>query len=103
MARVTPDTLATLIYTSGTTGRPKGVELVHRSWAYEGAAMDYLQIIDESDLQYLWLPLSHVFGKCLIACQLAIGFPSASTVASTASSRVGRGRADVDVRRPAHL
>jgi len=77
MARVTPDTLATLIYTSGTTGRPKGVELVHRSWAYEGAAMDYLQIIDESDLQYLWLPLSHVFGKCLIACQLAIGFPSA--------------------------
>ena len=34
---VTPDQLATLIYTSGTTGRPKGVELTHGNWTYEGA------------------------------------------------------------------
>ena len=29
------------------------------------------------DLQYLWLPLSHVFGKALIAIQLRIGFATA--------------------------
>ena len=29
------------------------------------------------DLQYLWLPLSHVFGKALIAVQLRIGFATA--------------------------
>ena len=74
---ITGDTLATLIYTSGTTGLPKGVELVHRSWAYEGFAVDSLGIIDEDSLQYLWLPLSHVFGKALLACQMAIGFASA--------------------------
>ncbi|MCW3158235.1 AMP-dependent synthetase/ligase [Micropruina sonneratiae] len=71
------DHLATLIYTSGTTGRPKGVELTQRNWIYEGFAVDELKIIDFEDLQYLWLPLSHVFGKCLIAIQLAIGFTTA--------------------------
>ena len=29
------------------------------------------------DLQYLWLPLSHSFGKMLAAVQLQIGFPTA--------------------------
>ncbi|WP_298130703.1 long-chain fatty acid--CoA ligase [Micropruina sp.] len=71
------DSLATLIYTSGTTGRPKGVELTQRNWIYEGFAVEQLNLIDFKDLQYLWLPLSHVFGKCLLAIQLAIGFASA--------------------------
>ena len=35
---VGPDQLATLIYTSGTTGRPKGVELTHAGWCWEGVA-----------------------------------------------------------------
>jgi len=71
------ETLSTLIYTSGTTGQPKGVRLNHASWIYEGAGTKHWEIIDESDLQYLWLPLSHVFGKALIACQIAYGFASA--------------------------
>ena len=71
------DSLATLIYTSGTTGRPKGVELTQRNWIYEGFAVEELELISFNDLQYLWLPLSHVFGKCLLAIQLAIGFASA--------------------------
>lgn len=70
-------TLATLIYTSGTTGRPKGVELTHENLIYEGAAVDRLEIIVAEDLQFLWLPLSHVFGKVLLVCQLVIGFASA--------------------------
>ncbi|WP_036923227.1 AMP-dependent synthetase/ligase [Propionicicella superfundia] len=77
IARTSGDTLATLIYTSGTTGLPKGVELTHSNWTYEGFAVDTLQIITDDALQYLWLPLSHVFGKCLLACQTAIGFASA--------------------------
>ena len=72
-----PESLATLIYTSGTTGRPKGVRLVHDSWTYEGAAIEEFDIISPSDVQYLWLPLSHVFGKALIAIQLKIGFATA--------------------------
>ena len=63
IATIGPDDLATLIYTSGTTGRPKGVRLVQDSWTYLGAAIEALDIIYPDDLQYLWLPLSHVFGK----------------------------------------
>jgi len=77
IAQTRPDHLATLIYTSGTTGRPKGVELLHASLTYEGAAVEAYDIIYRDDLQYLWLPLSHVFGKALIAIQLRIGFATA--------------------------
>ena len=74
---LTGESLATLIYTSGTTGRPKGVRLVHDNWTYEGKAVTALGILRADDVQYLWLPLSHVFGKMLIAIQLQIGFASA--------------------------
>ena len=77
VASTTRDTLSTIIYTSGTTGRPKGVRLNHLSWVYEGAATKHLDIIGPDELQYLWLPLSHVFGKALISCQLDYGFASA--------------------------
>src|SRR5699024_2773954 len=69
--------LATLIYTSGTTGLPKGVRLAHDAWSYEGAAVAALQILSISDLQYLWLPLAHSFGKVLLSTQLQLGFPTA--------------------------
>src|SRR4051794_1198710 len=74
---IAPDQLATLVYTSGTTGRPKGVRLLHRSWVYEGAAIKAQDILHEDDLQFLWLPMSHVFGKVLLSVQLEIGFPTA--------------------------
>ena len=77
IAAIGPEDLATLIYTSGTTGRPKGVRLVQDCWTYEGAAVEAYDIISADDLQYLWLPLSHVFGKALIAIQLYIGFTTA--------------------------
>jgi long-chain acyl-CoA synthetase len=71
------DHLATVIYTSGTTGRPKGVRLPHSAWTYEGAAVEALDILTIDDVQYLWLPLAHVFGKVLLTVQLAIGFHTA--------------------------
>jgi long-chain acyl-CoA synthetase len=74
---IAPDALATLIYTSGTTGRPKGVRLRHRSWVYEGAAIQAQDILGEDDLQFLWLPMAHSFGKVLLSTQLACGFATA--------------------------
>ena len=71
------DSLATLIYTSGTTGRPKGVRLRHKSWTYEGVAIQAQEILSEDDLQYRWLPMAHSFGKVLLSTQLAIGFATA--------------------------
>ncbi|HEX2895930.1 MAG TPA: long-chain fatty acid--CoA ligase [Marmoricola sp.] len=74
---IEPDQLATLIYTSGTTGRPKGVRLRHSSWTYEGAAIQAQSILSEEDLQFLWLPMAHSFGKVLLSTQLACGFATA--------------------------
>jgi long-chain acyl-CoA synthetase len=77
VAAIEPDQLATLIYTSGTTGRPKGVRLRHSSWTYEGAAIQAQKILSEDDLQFLWLPMAHSFGKVLLSTQLACGFATA--------------------------
>ena len=74
---VTPDRLATLIYTSGTTGRPKGVELTHSNWVYEGVGAQAIELVHRDQLHFLWLPLSHSFGKVLLAAQLQIGFTTA--------------------------
>ena len=71
-----PDHLATLIYTSGTTGKAKGVRLSHDAWAYESAAIEAVHLLNNTDVQYLWLPLSHVFGKMLLCLPMQIGFPT---------------------------
>jgi long-chain acyl-CoA synthetase len=75
--QIDADQLATLIYTSGTTGKPKGVRLRHKAWVYTGAVISDMGLIGEDDLQLLWLPLAHAFGKVLIATQVACGFATA--------------------------
>ncbi len=77
VAAVGPGQLASLIYTSGTTGRPKGVRLTHAAWTYTAAAIDSLNILGPDDLNFLWLPLAHAFGKVMLALPLQIGFPTA--------------------------
>lgn len=74
---IRPEHLATLIYTSGTTGKPKGVELTQSCWTYEGVCVEATGILNSDDVQFLWLPLSHSFGKVLVAAQLQIGFATA--------------------------
>ncbi|AIY18124.1 AMP-binding protein [Pimelobacter simplex] len=74
---IAPDQLATLIYTSGTTGKPKGVRTLHRAWVFEGEAIKVQDILHEDDLQFLWLPMAHSFGKVLLSTQLACGFATA--------------------------
>ncbi|MFI6264213.1 AMP-dependent synthetase/ligase [Micromonospora sp. NPDC051006] len=76
VAGIGPDHLATLIYTSGTTGRPKGVELLHGGWVWEGVAQAELGLLRPDDLQYLWLPLSHSFGKTLLCGATHVGLPT---------------------------
>ncbi|MFE2757402.1 AMP-dependent synthetase/ligase [Actinosynnema sp. NPDC059335] len=74
---LTPDRLATLIYTSGTTGTPKGVELTHDNWLYTAEAIRELGVLTPDDLHFLWLPMSHAFGKVLQVGMLATGVPTA--------------------------
>ncbi|MEU4742080.1 AMP-dependent synthetase/ligase [Actinosynnema sp. NPDC023658] len=74
---LTPDRLATLIYTSGTTGTPKGVELTHDNWLYTAEAIRELGVLKPEDLHFLWLPMSHAFGKVLQVGMLATGVPTA--------------------------
>lgn len=73
VAEITGDHLATLIYTSGTTGQPKGVELLHAGWVSVGVAQADYDLLRPDDLQYLWLPLSHSFGKTLICGVIHVG------------------------------
>ncbi|MFE7277762.1 AMP-dependent synthetase/ligase [Streptomyces sp. NPDC057623] len=74
---ITKDQLATVIYTSGTTGRPKGVRLPHDNWAYMAKAIAATGLVGPDDVQYLWLPLAHVFGKVLTSGQIEVGHVTA--------------------------
>ncbi|WP_068922913.1 AMP-dependent synthetase/ligase [Planobispora rosea] len=73
---VTEDDLATLIYTSGTTGRPKGVELTHGNWLGTARAVAEIGLLTPDDLHFLWLPMSHSFGKLLEVAVIAVGTPT---------------------------
>ncbi|WP_137989363.1 AMP-dependent synthetase/ligase [Streptomyces vilmorinianum] len=77
VSAITADQLATLIYTSGTTGRPKGVRLPHDNWSYMAKAIAATGLVTKDDVQYLWLPLAHVFGKVLTSGQIEVGHVTA--------------------------
>jgi long-chain acyl-CoA synthetase len=51
--------------------------LTHSAWTYTAAAVDAVNIFGPDDLNYLWLPLAHSFGKVMLALPLLIGFPTA--------------------------
>ncbi|MBF6468247.1 long-chain fatty acid--CoA ligase [Nocardia beijingensis] len=74
---IRPEHLGSIMYTSGTTGTPKGVRLPHSAWTYSAAAIDALNVLNPNDLNFLWLPLSHAFGKVMLALSPLIGFPTA--------------------------
>ncbi|MEU6764614.1 AMP-dependent synthetase/ligase [Streptomyces sp. NPDC046853] len=77
IAAITKDQLATIIYTSGTTGKPKGVRLPQDNWSYMAKAIAATGLLGQDDVQYLWLPLAHVFGKVLTSGQIELGHVTA--------------------------
>jgi long-chain acyl-CoA synthetase len=74
---IRPEQLASIIYTSGTTGTPKGVRLTHAAWTYTVAAVDAVNAFRPDDLNLLWLPLAHAFGRVMVMLSVLIGFPTA--------------------------
>jgi long-chain acyl-CoA synthetase len=50
--------------------------LLHGAWAWEGVAQESLGIFEATDMQYLWLPLSHAFGKTLLCGIVHVGVPT---------------------------
>jgi long-chain acyl-CoA synthetase len=53
----------TIIYTSGTTGQPKGVVLTHANLVASCESAVRAFDLRPTDVQYLFLPLAHVFGR----------------------------------------
>ncbi|HZK43792.1 MAG TPA: long-chain fatty acid--CoA ligase [Syntrophomonadaceae bacterium] len=61
---ITPDDIISVIYTSGTTGDPKGALHAHKSFFIEFDALNASFPMGEDDIELVFLPLSHVYGKC---------------------------------------
>lgn len=60
-----PEDLASIIYTSGTTGKSKGVMLTHRNLCRQLEMVWDLQKVDETDIFFSILPLSHAYENTL--------------------------------------
>jgi len=73
LPKIAPDDLFTIIYTSGTTGAPKGCMHTHATYVAAMQMTAAIGAIVESDLSYLYLPLSHVFGREVQSLTLAVG------------------------------
>lgn len=63
LQRAQADDIASLIYTSGTTGEPKGVMLTHKNWLAMLFDPIDLMVIEPTDVNLAFLPLSHVFER----------------------------------------
>lgn len=59
------DDVVSLVYTSGTTGEPKGAMITHDNMLYEAYVIDKLGILNENDVQLMFLPLAHIFARVL--------------------------------------
>ena len=71
---LTVDDVYSIIYTSGTTGRPKGVELTHRNAVgipYHGVRYLPGVLLGGNVRLLLFLPLAHVYARCLQLLSLA--------------------------------
>lgn len=70
---VAAEDLATLVYTSGTTGQPRGVMLTHGNLVAQVEALRRLEIFEPEDVQYLFLPLAHIFARVLYLAAVGYG------------------------------
>src|SRR3954453_4280237 len=72
---VSEDDPYTIIYTSGTTGNPKGVVLTHPNAGSVTAITRELGFVEEDDVEYLYLPLAHVFALICVLGAWDVGVP----------------------------
>jgi crotonobetaine/carnitine-CoA ligase len=75
-----------ICYTSGTTGAPKGVLLTHAMLRFAGEAAALVSAARDSDVLFLWEPLSHIGGMQLLVLPL-IRRATLSMVARFSASR----------------
>jgi long-chain acyl-CoA synthetase len=79
-----------MLYTSGTSGNPKGVPLTHHNVAVNG--LDWLKcnapLLEEGDVDVLWLPMSHIFGFGEACLGNTLGFTSYMSDPLTALTRL---------------
>ncbi len=76
-AALDSESLCTIVYTSGTTGPPKGVVLTHGNFVFESESASISLPFQEGDLQLLYLPMAHIFGKIMMFASVAMGVPVA--------------------------
>lgn len=71
-----PDETSSILYTSGTTGEPKGVVLTSHHLASNSE--DWIAVlgnlIPETKIDLLWLPMSHIFGWGELGLGNILGF-----------------------------
>jgi len=65
--------LASIVYTSGTTGTPKGVRQSHGNHLATVESLLRLGLVREGDVNFLFLPLAHAFGRLISHFDLAAG------------------------------
>ena len=53
------------------------MELLHDCWVYTAEALEQLNLFREDDKQFLWLPMSHSFGKVLEVATIRGPVPTA--------------------------
>jgi long-chain acyl-CoA synthetase len=67
MSSVTADTIAAIAFTPGTESAPKGVVQTHRNFHAAAEMLSVALDLRSEDLQLIYLPFSHVFGRtCLL-------------------------------------
>ncbi|MBX3268681.1 MAG: AMP-binding protein [Sandaracinaceae bacterium] len=86
-----------MLYTSGTSGPPKGVPLTHENVAVNGG--DWLRclspLVEEGDVDLLWLPFSHIFGFGEACLGNTLGWTSYLSHPHTVIADLPRVRPDV--------
>src|SRR3954467_14945481 len=72
-AAVKPEDAFTFIYTSGTTGPPKGCVLSHDNYRSVLNMCEVLDVVQEDEVVYLFLPLAHAFALLVQLLAIDVG------------------------------
>ncbi len=85
--KTSPDSIVTLMFTSGTEGLPKGVPQTHLNHTTNLFQVSEVGLFSPSDRIYLFLPLSHSFGRLCgyVGCILGVETVLLSPISRTSS------------------